>query len=108
MSCREYALPLNSFIRMDRRTFLSRQHEELTRRYLKTCAGPALAALAAIPTLACAERAEPPPIWPQLPLSPLYLLQHFAYGRGSHPYTVLTSLLLVSRDPSGQAESTCP
>ena len=47
VSCREYALPLNSFIRMDRRTFLSRQHEVLTRRYVKTCAGPALAALAA-------------------------------------------------------------
>ena len=46
------------------------------------------------PDAACAERAEPPPLWPQLPLSPLYLLQHFAYGRGSHEYTIFTSLLL--------------
>ena len=79
---------------MDRRTFLSRRHEQLSWQYFRTCAGPMIGALAAIPTLACAERAEPPPLWPQLPLSPLYLLQHFAYGRGSHEYTIFTSLLL--------------
>ena len=42
--------------------------------------GPVVAGIALVPTLACAAGAEPPPSWPQLPLSHDVLMRHFTHA----------------------------
>ena len=66
--------------------------------YLQCCAGPALAAIHLVPTLAVADGREVAPWWPTLPLSSDVLRKHFIAPLGGvsrqNWWTALTSAIL--------------